>query len=496
MLPTESKKPIPTKPTKIITVIIHSHGADLVVPNYKIPLNVRILSAAGIPGCFNFGTNSQRVGELGHAMGILETQRAKTDFTTYKILDELRTALFSEDRERGYKNMNDVMDKTIDRMTASRFVPVQGASALLAKTRTEQAINQGKRYKVIKPTTDHRYMFTPKRDPESGVFPDGIYVIDSMNNPDSRLKLNDNLAENKFDINETRVKTGVIPSSIHDIRPIHINYVRRKFGPYLSLAKLYCDGDNILPFTSVEEVSKWVTDNYSPVDNIYRLGCMKLFQTGINPIHLKALMCATFLGEKFAAPKRPKALKPGEEPDPREGWEREIFPAILDSFNKLSAEIKPKFITGLTPAEFEKILSKYHVSYHPEYVGDTWNDNRDILVQLYNNSDIISNEMLEIPEETKFDSENIHETTLTQIIKYLRSLGYDGINIVDFSCRVNTTLTDKEMFEQEEKETLSPRVSNTNWGGVKFRKTQSKRRLKKSKVKRKKSKKSKRRKAI
>ena len=35
---------------------------------------------------------------------------------------------------------------------------------------------------------------------------------------------------------------------------------------------------------------------------------------------------------------------------------------------------------------------------------------------------------------------------------------------------------------QEEKETLSPRVSNTNWGGVKFRKTQSKRRLKKSKV--------------
>ena len=45
MLPTESKKPIPTKPTKIITVIIHSHGADLVVPNYKIPLNVRILFA-------------------------------------------------------------------------------------------------------------------------------------------------------------------------------------------------------------------------------------------------------------------------------------------------------------------------------------------------------------------------------------------------------------------------------------------------------------------
>ena len=45
-----------------------------------------------------------------------------------------------------------------------------------------------------------------------------------------------------------------------------------------------------------------------------------------------------------------------------------------------------------------------------------------------------------------------------------------------------TLLTDKEMFEQEEKETLSPRVSNTNWGGVKFRKTQSKRRLKKSKV--------------
>ena len=493
MLQTESKKPAqpppkvqdkPIKlitPTKIITVLINSHGADLVVPAFIIPLNVRILSAAGIPGCYNFGKPHQRIDQLELTTSRLLSEREKTDFTTYKVLEELRAEFLYEEQVKGYEHLNEAMDRHVGR-AATTNIPVEGDSAVLAKSRTENAIYSSKRFKLIKPVADHKYIFERKNE-AGGAITDGIYVIDSMNNPDSGLKFGDNLAENIFDINDRSAKTGTIPSSIHDITPTRINYVRRKFGPYLSLAKLYCDGDNLEAFKNKEEVSKWVTDNYSPVDNIYRLGCMKLFETpGTNKIELKALMCATLLGEKFAAP------KPGDK------WEREIFPAILEKFNKLTAEIKPKFITGLTPAEFDKILAKYNVSSNPSFVGTVWDSMHKDLIQVYTNPiGGIKNTMSVIPVQSRFDSENIEDTSLIQLIKYLKGLGYDGINILDFSCRVNKTSTEPEMLEQEEKETLSPRTPNTNWGGLKFRKTQSKRRLKKSKVKRKKSK---RRKAI
>ena len=72
-------------PKKIITIFVQSHGEDIVDPAYKIPLNVRILSAAGIPGCFNFGNAIQRKFEEEIANAIVATERMQPDFTTYKI---------------------------------------------------------------------------------------------------------------------------------------------------------------------------------------------------------------------------------------------------------------------------------------------------------------------------------------------------------------------------------------------------------------------------
>lgn len=449
---------------KIITIFVQSHGEDIVDPTYKIPRNVRILSAAGIPGCFNFGNAEQRKFEEALAVSIVATERTQSDFTTYRILDNLRAQLMRFDGMRGYNGLNDVMDQAINRTRpSSRYIPLDESSLKIAKKRTEDAIYSEKRFKIIKSTTQHKYSFVPKPREKSEKIPDGIYVIDSTNNPDSLLKFGDNLAERKFNINEQGL-TAVPVSSIHDIRDNHINYVRRKFGPYLALASLYNDGDNLSPFKSVEEVSKWVTDYYKPVDNIYKFGCMKLFTTGTDPRELKALMCATFLGEKFFT-----SNKTDRETD--------IFTTILNRFNDLSDTLKPKFITGLSPDEFEKILSKYHVSSNPNYVGTEWESIRADLIELYTSTGI-SNPMIPVPAH---DSENIEETYISQLIKYLKGLGYDGINIVDFSCRVNKSLTEKQLEEQEAneaKEEISPR--SKGWGG---KKTQSKRRLKKSRGK-------------
>jgi hypothetical protein len=461
-------------PKKIITIVIHAHGEDISDPTYKIPLNVRILSAAGIPGCFNFGKNSQRKGEEAITRLIVENERMKTNFNTYRILDELKEQLTEIDEIRGYDNLNDIMDRAIERrQTSSRYIPLDESSLRIAKKRTEEAIFYKNRFKIIKSTTQHKYMFVPKSQENSDEFPDGIYVIDSINNPDSLLKYGDNLAERKFDINEQGLRLVPV-SSIHDIRYNHLNYVRRKFGPYLGLANLYNDSKALLPFQSIEEVSKWVTDNYNPVDNIYRFGCMKLFEMGTNPLELKALMCATFLGEKFAISNK------GER-------ETDIFQRVLDRFNNLTEEIKPKFKTGLTPDEFDKILSKYNVSSNPSYVGAEWEGIRDTLIEIYNSSGI-SNQMIPVPNNSAYDIENIEETYISQIIKYLKGLGYDGINIIDYSCRVNKSLTPEQMLQHQEQEPLSPRSANTNWGGLKSRKMQSKRHLKKSKTKGKKSK--------
>jgi hypothetical protein len=450
-------------PKKIITIFVQSHGEDIVDPAYKIPLNVRILSAAGIPGCFNFGNAIQRKFEEEIANAIVATERMQPDFTTYKILVKLRRELIRFEEMRGYEGLNDIMDEAIERrQPSSRYIPLNESSIKLAKKRTEEAIFSRSRFKIIKSTTQHKYSFVPKPREKSEQIPDGIYVIDSTNNPDSLLKFGDNLAEHKFDINEQGLRSVPV-SSIHDIRDNHINYVRRKFGPYLGLASLYNDGDNLSPFKSVEEVSEWVTNYYKPVDNIYKFGCMKLFATGTNPRELKALMCATLLGEKYFT-----SIKGDRETD--------IFTLILNRFNNLTDALKPKFITGLTPDEFEKILSKYHVSSNPSYVGDVWESIRDDLIELYTSTGI-SNPMIPVPAH---DSENIEETYISQLIKYLKGLGYDGINIVDFSCRVNKSLSAAELKEHEAKEELSPR--NTGWGR---RKTQKKRRLKKIKVKRK-----------
>jgi hypothetical protein len=450
-------------PKKIITIVIHSHGEDIVAPAYKIPLHVRILSAAGIPGCFNFGTTIQRSLEKELATSIVAIERTNPDFSTYRVLDKLRTQLLSVEEMRGYGNLNDLMDESINSQSSSRYIPLDNSSLSLAKKRTEEAIYARNRFKIIKSTTEHMYMFVPKSQGNEGFF-DGIYVIDSINNPDSLLKFGDNLAERKFNINEQGL-TAIPVSSIHDIRDNHINYTRRKFGPYLGLASLYNDGDTISPFKSVEEVDKWVTDNYKPVDNIYRFGCMKLFATGTNPRELKALMCATFLGEKYF-----NANKGNRETD--------IFSAILNRFNILTEEQKPKFKTGLSPDEFDKILLKYNVSSNPSYVGAEWESIRDIIIELYTSSGI-SNPMLPIPNNTEYDSENIEETHISQIIKYLKGLGYDGINIVDFSCRVNKNLNATQLKEHEANEGLSPRPANLGWGG---RKTQNQRRFKKNKV--------------
>jgi len=457
-------------PKKIITIVIQSHGEDIVEPTYKIPLNVRILSAAGIPGCFNFGTDAQRKGEEALALSILATERMKPNFTTYAILDKLRAQLMNVEEKRGYEGLNDLMDQAINRTQASsRYIPLDESSIKIAKKRTEEAIYSRSRFKIIKSTTQHKYSFVPKSREKSEQFPDGIYVIDSINNPDSLLKFGDNLAERKFDINEQGLRSVPV-SSIRDIRDNHINYVRRKFGPYLGLASLYNDGDTLSPFKNVEEVSKWVTDNYKPVDNIYKFGCMALFESGTNPRELKALMCATFLGEKYYSSNK------GDR-------ETDIFTTILNRFNNLTDALKPKFITGLTPDEFDKILSKYHVSSNPTYVGAEWEGIRDDLIELYNSSGI-SNPMIPIPINTAYDSENIEETHISQIIKYLKGLGYDGINIVDFSCRVNKNLNEVQLKENEANEDLSPRPGNKGWGR---RKTQNK----KSKLRKIKGKKSK-----
>jgi|LauGreDrversion4_2_1035121.scaffolds.fasta_scaffold61265_2 hypothetical protein len=436
-------------PKKIITIIIQCHGEDIVEPAYKIPLNVRILSAAGIPGCFNFGSGEQRKLEEEIARSVVAMERMKPDFTTYRILDNLRGQLKRVEEMRGYEGLNDIMDHVIERtQPSSRYIPLDESSFKIAKKRTEEAIFSRSRYKIIKSTTQHKYSFVPKSHESEGL-PDGIYVIDSINNPDSLLKFGDNLAERKFDINEQGL-TLVPVSSIHDIRYNHINYVRRKFGPYLGLASLYNDGDTLSPFESIEEVDRWVTDNYKPVDNIYRLGCMKLFATGTKPRELKALMCATFLGEKYYI-----SNKSNRETD--------IFTAILNRLNILSEEQKPKFKTGLSPDEFDKILSKYNVSSNPDYVGAKWESIRNTLIELYTSSGI-SNTMLAVPNNSKYDSENIEETYISQVVKYLKGLGYDGINIVDFSCRVNKHLSAAQLKEDEAKEDLSPRAENMGWG--------------------------------
>ena len=452
-------------PSKIITIVIHSHGQDIVDRNYIIPRNVRILSAAGAPGCYNFGSILEREIVKTLAADTRTSESASSVFNTYQILNQLRRDFIMIDKRRGYGMLEELFKET--ERSRSRYIPVEGSSSGLAAKRTTKAIFSESRFKIIKSTTEHKYMFTPKTDEESKIFPDGIYVIDTINNPDSGLKFGDNLAERRFDINEQAIKF-VSVGSIHDIKNDHINYVRRKFGPYLGLANLYIAVANISPFNSVDEVSQWVTENYEVVDNIYKFGCMKLFQTGTNPSELKALMCATVLGEKFL-----KGIKGGNN-------ETDIFTAILNRFNLLTEAQKPKFKTGLTPVELDTILSNYNVSSNPTYVGAEWDDIRNGLVELFT-SVSMSNKMIPVPDDGGYNSENIETANISQIIRYLKGLGYDGINIIDFSCRVNPDLTELQMEEEEKKEAMSPRTPNTNWGGKIFKQTRRKYFSKKSK---------------
>ncbi len=447
-------------PTKIITIIIQSHGEDLTVPNYIVPKDVRILSSAGAPGCYNFQTENEE-----HIIKTLVKDQFidTTEISTFRFLNQIRELFIQVDRERGYADLNKTFEE-IDR-SRSRYVPGSGTGYSLATRRTEHAIYGQKRFRFIKSTTEHRYIFTPKE--ESRVFPDGIYVIDTRNNPDSGLRFGYNLAERRFDINEETIRFVPV-SSIHDIHNEHINYTRRKFGPYLGLASLYLAVAGISPFRSVEEVSTWITNNYNIVDNIYKFSCMKLFETGTDPSELKALMCATFLGENYLKTHIKRVEERKELP-----LEKEIFVSVLNSFNKLSEEQKSKFKTGLSPEEFNRVLTAYNVSYNPTYVGEEWEKMRNELIETFNLVSV-SNPMLPVLPSEGINSENIKEIHISKLIKYLKGLGYDGINIIDISCRVNTNISEEDMKKHEEEEILPIDDRNTNWGGKRNKKTQKK----------------------
>ena len=383
----------------------------------------------------------------------------RNEMTTYMVLNDLRDILlYLEYNIRGYDDLDDLF-KTAEE-NSSRYVPGSGEkSAALSTKRTKKAIYSQKRFRFIKSTTEHKYMFTPKpTDLNTAIFADGIYVLETRNNSDSGLKFGDNIAENRFDITEQDVKRIPV-SSVNDITPQHINYVKRKFGPYLGLAVLYIAVAEVAPFTSANEVGEWITNNYkSSVDNIYKYGCMKLFQTGTDPRELKALMCAAYLGEKFASKS-----------------DKDILTSILDRFNNLTPVQQPKFITGLSPEEYERVLKAYNVTYNPTYVGEEWNHMRDEIMETFC-SIPLSNKMNPVPESDHIfpdnmgrNSDNITHVNISQVIKYLKGLGYDGINIVDFSCRVNPELSEEQMNQMEEAEILTPRESNTEWGGMKRR---------------------------
>ena len=439
------------KPTKIITLFIKTHGEDIVTPNYIKPKNVRILSVAGTTGCYNW-TNLMYEQDI--ASKFLSPGKKTEDITTYRFLQNTRELLLQFERDYDmYDNLDESFRET--ETSRSRFIPDSGMSrSQLTARRTTKGIYAQTRIRLIKSTIEHKYFITPKGESESGI-DDGIYVIDTRNNPDSGLEFGDNFAELRFDINETSQYTTTI-SSIHDINDILLNMVRRHFGKYLGVASMYIAVADIEPFTSEQDVLQWIETNYrSKIDNIYKFGCMKLFRE-TDPRILKALMCARFLGEKFE--ERHKKDQKTNELD--------VFSAILNQVNKLTPAQYSKFQTGLSPTEYDKLLRAYNVSYNPTYVGKTWESIRDEVIETFN-SIPVSNQMKEIHKSVE-NCEFIDEVYLSKLITYLKGLGYDGINIIDFSCRVNTDYTEEEMDEQTKKErlSLSNPTSPISWGGT------------------------------
>jgi hypothetical protein len=456
-------------PTKIITVIIDSHGEDMVVPNYIVPKDVRILSSAGAPGCYNFQNEYEK-----NVIKKLTTDPSidTKEISTYRILNNIRELFMEIETNRSYANLNETFESIAS--SRNRYIPGSGTGYSLATKRTQGAIYGQKRFRFIKSTTEHKYAFTPKD--ETIVFPDGIYVIGTTNNIDSGLKFGDNLAERRYDINEESIRFVPV-SSINDIKNEHINYTRRKFGPYLGLASLYLAVANISPFNTIEEVSTWFDTYYNPTNNpvdvIYKFGCMKLFQTGKDLNELKALMCATLLGEKYVK-NHIKRVGEGKELP----IEKEVFVSILNSFNRLTTKQTPDFFssTGLSQEEFDRLLKAYNVSFKPAVENKeekSWEEDRDELIQTFN-SVSVSNPMLPVPPSEGINSENIKEITISKLIKYFKGLGYDGINIIDISCRVNTNISEAQMQLDEEYEKLPMDDRTTNWGGNRKKKTQKK----------------------
>jgi hypothetical protein len=200
---------------------------------------------------------------------------------------------------------------------------------------------------------------------------------------------------------------------------------------------------------------------------------MKLFQTGKDLNELKALMCATLLGEKYVK-NHIKRVGEGKELP----IEKEVFVSILNSFNRLTTKQTPDFFssTGLSQEEFDRLLKAYNVSFKPAVENKeekSWEEDRDELIQTFN-SVSVSNPMLPVPPSEGINSENIKEITISKLIKYFKGLGYDGINIIDISCRVNTNISEAQMELDEEHERLPMDDRTTNWGGNRKKKTQKK----------------------
>ena len=168
--------PIPT-----ITVLIISHGEDLINDRLTdIGKNIRVLSRAGIPGCY----------------GICGITDYKEIFDKYENLKTIPESLSS------YKKLETIYNFFLTTNQCHRLEKtITKYSKDTKKGKFSINLYKKKKHsKLFKPIIDHKYYFND----DSINFKDkGIHVVEIENQPqNSNLDYKDNLIEKKFKLDE------------------------------------------------------------------------------------------------------------------------------------------------------------------------------------------------------------------------------------------------------------------------------------------------------
>jgi hypothetical protein len=488
-------------PTKVITLLINAHGEDNSERFFIPPKNVRIVSAAGETGCINFATVRRNLTGM-KTDKTLENMLADIDFImqlltiedvpTLLALQGLQSKLKANDKKENKSFLPGLLERTcgdIPSGTRQRnpgFRPTSECMKRLRERTMDVNFNKSSRFDLIAPVVDHEYVFEERHSHaiETGnpfhrlLNVQGVYVLDSRNNDAANLKSLDNLAEERFDLKGQKALYTPV-SSTHDLNAFHRNYARRALGEWGDLASLLFTYAEVSPFTNGEDLDRWLTSHMPTEQPMFRFAVKQLLEmmgTEDERKVLKCLLCAKKFGTKYLQKNRQLSTKKGDTTllvDIPEVLQK-VLPNIVKLIDS-KADDKPEF--GLTEEEVAPLKDMFAA------------ETPDFATNIENALTICNLTRLQLPMEI-YANTAAHTSVgqvdyqvqnsqigifLSEIISYLRGCGYDGINIIDLSCRVHFRVDDAAMQKITERERQLTHPFLGEWGG-RARKTSKRRR--------------------